>query len=137
MPVVYCFSVGGGQYGDVYEAIWKKYNKTVAVKTLKVSVKIWLYFIAQQTPLFQIRKFFSTCYRWSKSVIEPIAKGYSVNSVEYGSSPTIVYHVTRSRSISFPSSALLDAAVFNARTPSTAIVFTVTDLYFYWKVNFF
>ena len=30
-------SLGGGQYGDVYEAIWKRYNKTVAVKTLKVS----------------------------------------------------------------------------------------------------
>jgi len=30
-------STGGGQYGDVYEAIWKRYNKTVAVKTLKVS----------------------------------------------------------------------------------------------------
>ncbi|KAK6195476.1 hypothetical protein SNE40_000901 [Patella caerulea] len=27
--------LGGGQYGDVYEAIWKRYNKTVAVKTLK------------------------------------------------------------------------------------------------------
>ena len=26
---------GGGQYGEVYEAIWKRYNKTVAVKTLK------------------------------------------------------------------------------------------------------
>lgn len=28
--------LGGGQYGDVYEAIWKRYNMTVAVKTLKV-----------------------------------------------------------------------------------------------------
>lgn len=28
--------LGGGQYGDVYEAVWKRYNKTVAVKTLKV-----------------------------------------------------------------------------------------------------
>ncbi|XP_071948320.1 tyrosine-protein kinase ABL1-like isoform X2 [Antedon mediterranea] len=27
--------LGGGQYGEVYEAIWKKYNRTVAVKTLK------------------------------------------------------------------------------------------------------
>lgn len=27
--------LGGGQYGDVYEAVWKTYNKTVAVKTLK------------------------------------------------------------------------------------------------------
>jgi len=27
--------LGGGQYGDVYEAIWKRYNMTVAVKTLK------------------------------------------------------------------------------------------------------
>ena len=31
------FLSGGGQYGDVYEAVWKRYNKTVAVKTLKVS----------------------------------------------------------------------------------------------------
>ncbi len=28
-------SSGGGQYGDVYEGVWKRYNKTVAVKTLK------------------------------------------------------------------------------------------------------
>ena len=28
--------LGGGQYGDVYEAVWKRYNITVAVKTLKV-----------------------------------------------------------------------------------------------------
>ncbi|XP_070176978.1 tyrosine-protein kinase Abl-like [Littorina saxatilis] len=27
--------LGGGQYGDVYEAVWKRYNKVVAVKTLK------------------------------------------------------------------------------------------------------
>ena len=29
--------LGGGQYGDVYEAIWKRYNVTVAVKTLRVN----------------------------------------------------------------------------------------------------
>lgn len=33
--------LGGGQYGDVYEAVWKRYNVTVAVKTLKV---VFLYF---------------------------------------------------------------------------------------------
>ncbi|GMT31166.1 hypothetical protein PFISCL1PPCAC_22463, partial [Pristionchus fissidentatus] len=27
--------LGGGQYGDVYEGFWKRYDKTVAVKTLK------------------------------------------------------------------------------------------------------
>lgn len=27
--------LGGGQYGEVYEAIWKRYGNTVAVKTLK------------------------------------------------------------------------------------------------------
>nr|XP_039269323.1 tyrosine-protein kinase abl-1-like isoform X1 [Styela clava] len=27
--------LGGGQYGDVYEALWKRYNKTIAVKTLR------------------------------------------------------------------------------------------------------
>ena len=30
--------LGGGQYGEVYEGVWKKYNKTVAVKTLRVGV---------------------------------------------------------------------------------------------------
>jgi abelson tyrosine-protein kinase 1 len=29
--------LGGGQYGDVYEAVWKEYHITVAVKTLRVS----------------------------------------------------------------------------------------------------
>lgn len=27
---------GGGQYGDVYEGYWKKHERVVAVKTLKV-----------------------------------------------------------------------------------------------------
>lgn len=27
--------LGGGQYGDVYEAYWTRYNRTVAVKTLR------------------------------------------------------------------------------------------------------
>lgn len=27
--------LGGGQYGDVYEAYWKRYNRVVAVKTLR------------------------------------------------------------------------------------------------------
>ena len=26
---------GGGQYGDVYEAVWKRHGRIVAVKTLK------------------------------------------------------------------------------------------------------
>lgn len=34
--IVMRHKLGGGQYGDVYEAVWKRYNVTVAVKTLKV-----------------------------------------------------------------------------------------------------
>ena len=34
--------LGGGQYGDVYEAVWKRYNITVAVKTLKVNLFTFL-----------------------------------------------------------------------------------------------
>lgn len=30
--------LGGGQYGEVYEGVWKRYSLTVAVKTLKVGV---------------------------------------------------------------------------------------------------
>lgn len=32
--------LGGGQYGEVYVGVWKKYNLTVAVKTLKVGFQI-------------------------------------------------------------------------------------------------
>lgn len=32
--------LGGGQYGEVYEGVWKKYNLTVAVKTLKVRRRV-------------------------------------------------------------------------------------------------
>ncbi len=32
---VFFFFLFVGQYGDVYEAMWKRYNMTVAVKTLK------------------------------------------------------------------------------------------------------
>ena len=35
--IVMKHKLGGGQYGDVYEAIWKRYNATIAVKTLRVS----------------------------------------------------------------------------------------------------
>jgi abelson tyrosine-protein kinase 1 len=36
--IVMKHKLGGGQYGDVYEAVWKRYNMTVAVKTLKVKL---------------------------------------------------------------------------------------------------
>ena len=36
--IVMKHKLGGGQYGDVYEAIWKRYNVTIAVKTLRVRV---------------------------------------------------------------------------------------------------
>ncbi len=34
--IVMKHKLGGGQYGDVYEAVWKRYNVTIAVKTLRV-----------------------------------------------------------------------------------------------------
>ena len=34
--IVMKHKLGGGQYGDVYEAIWKIHNATIAVKTLRV-----------------------------------------------------------------------------------------------------
>lgn len=40
--------LGGGQYGEVYEGVWKKYNLTVAVKTLKVG-KACVVFAKQHT----------------------------------------------------------------------------------------
>jgi hypothetical protein len=43
--IVMRHKLGGGQYGDVYEAVWKRYNMTVAVKTLKVSSCLTPFFI--------------------------------------------------------------------------------------------
>ena len=44
--IVMKHKLGGGQYGDVYEAVWKRYNVTVAVKTLRVSsIKIFSFTI--------------------------------------------------------------------------------------------
>lgn len=40
--------LGGGQYGEVYEGVWKKYNLTVAVKTLKVCDIICSYFTSHR-----------------------------------------------------------------------------------------
>ena len=36
--IVMKHKLGGGQYGDVYEAVWKRYNATIAVKTLRVRI---------------------------------------------------------------------------------------------------
>ena len=41
--IVMKHKLGGGQYGDVYEAIWKRYNVTIAVKTLRVSSVTFLF----------------------------------------------------------------------------------------------
>lgn len=42
--IVMRHKLGGGQYGDVYEAVWKRYNMTVAVKTLKVIYFLGIFF---------------------------------------------------------------------------------------------
>jgi hypothetical protein len=41
--IVMKHKLGGGQYGDVYEAIWKRHNATIAVKTLRVSTQLCYY----------------------------------------------------------------------------------------------
>lgn len=35
--------LGGGQYGEVYEGVWKKYDRQVAVKTLRVGTPFAIY----------------------------------------------------------------------------------------------
>lgn len=43
--------LGGGQYGEVYVGVWKKYNLTVAVKTLKVKRSLCHYLISLKADL--------------------------------------------------------------------------------------
>ncbi|CDQ58652.1 unnamed protein product [Oncorhynchus mykiss] len=49
--------LGGGQYGEVYEGIWKKYSLTVAVKTLKVHVRL-----NHQNELMTVFLFYFICH---------------------------------------------------------------------------
>lgn len=38
----YLVYAGSGQYGDVYEAMWKRHNLQVAIKTLRASIMtVW------------------------------------------------------------------------------------------------
>jgi len=41
--------LGGGQYGDVYEAYWLRHERTVAVKTLKEEAMALPDFLAEAT----------------------------------------------------------------------------------------
>ncbi|KAL1234553.1 Tyrosine-protein kinase [Trichinella spiralis] len=47
--------LGGGQYGDVYEAYWKRYNKSVAVKTLKEDTMALNEFLSEATIMKDLR----------------------------------------------------------------------------------
>ncbi|XP_067662486.1 tyrosine-protein kinase ABL1-like isoform X2 [Haliotis asinina] len=47
--------LGGGQYGDVYEAVWKRYNKTVAVKTLKEDTMALKDFLEEATIMKEMK----------------------------------------------------------------------------------
>lgn len=53
--------LGGGQYGEVYVGVWKKYNLTVAVKTLKVRGPSCIYLL-----LLSCRKLHCkiSCFWW-------------------------------------------------------------------------
>ena len=45
--------LGGGQYGEVYRAEYKKYNETVAVKTLKVNSFLLIYYLNFESVSFR------------------------------------------------------------------------------------
>ena len=66
--IVMKHKLGGGQYGDVYEAIWKRYNVTIAVKTLRVSIVNYSWFCRiffNDTIFFiEIHFYVPTIYYW-------------------------------------------------------------------------
>ncbi|XP_048874662.1 tyrosine-protein kinase ABL1 isoform X2 [Brienomyrus brachyistius] len=47
--------LGGGQYGEVYEGVWKKYSLTVAVKTLKEDTMEVEEFLKEATVMKEIK----------------------------------------------------------------------------------
>ncbi|XP_070532461.1 tyrosine-protein kinase ABL1-like isoform X2 [Ptychodera flava] len=53
--IVMKHKLGGGQYGEVYEAVWKKHNKTVAVKTLKEETMQVEEFLKEASVMKEIR----------------------------------------------------------------------------------
>lgn len=53
--IVMKHKLGGGQYGDVYEALWKRFNMTVAVKTLKEDTMALKDFLAEAAIMKEIK----------------------------------------------------------------------------------
>ncbi|OQR66628.1 hypothetical protein BIW11_14028 [Tropilaelaps mercedesae] len=53
--IVMKHKLGGGQYGDVYEATWKRHNITVAVKTLKEDTMALNDFMEEATLMKEMR----------------------------------------------------------------------------------
>ena len=47
--------LGSGQYGDVYEGVWLRYNKIVAVKTLKEETMCLEDFLAEATIMKEMK----------------------------------------------------------------------------------
>lgn len=53
--IVMKHKLGGGQYGDVYEAFWKRFNRTVAVKTLKEDTMALNDFLAEAAIMKELK----------------------------------------------------------------------------------
>ena len=66
--IVMKHKLGGGQYGDVYEAVWKRYNINVAVKTLRVSGSCYVFKVGQPRPLLCYLRSFPAQYFTEKTV---------------------------------------------------------------------
>lgn len=55
---------GSGQYGDVYEAVWKKYKLQVAIKTLRASIShrcLWLHGVVDEWLFLVERGMYGEC----------------------------------------------------------------------------
>ncbi|KAG7253749.1 LOW QUALITY PROTEIN: hypothetical protein CRUP_013233 [Coryphaenoides rupestris] len=58
--------LGGGQYGEVYVGVWKKYNLTVAVKTLKEDTMEVEEFLKEAAVMKEVKHPNLGCARWSR-----------------------------------------------------------------------
>lgn len=85
--------LGGGQYGEVYEAIWKRYGNTVAVKTLKEDTMALKDFLEEAAIMKEMKhpnlvQLIGVCTREYKMTL----KRLHFHSFNYHRRATILHH---------------------------------------------
>ena len=128
--IVMKHKLGGGQYGDVYEAIWKRYNVTVAVKTLRVSAPISIHTREENVRYVVL---WSWLLKSGKQEIRFHGKKWILryNCFNAAARPHIQISALFSRLIRFPIHFIYPEFFYNLLTETCYQTYTITDFHLF------